>query len=82
MNGGGMSTNSFEVNDNKRRKLEREMKETKSRKRLVECKKEILLLDREDILRDLEIEKTRTENKVKDLKQELKELDRALEEYQ
>jgi|LGVE01.1.fsa_nt_gb hypothetical protein len=81
MNGAEMYTSSEESNDKKRRDLQEKLKETKSIEEMIECKKAILLLDREDILNDLENAKQKYANTTDTLNIELVELDEALKQY-
>ena len=75
---------SYEARDEKRKALKREMEETKLINILIECKKNLLLLDREEALEEVEEKKEKVLNLKKgisELEAELLEIDNALKQH-
>ena len=72
-----MYTNSASAREKERTALKKEMEETKSFKVAVECKRKLLLLDREEVLEEIEENNERVKNlkaKSRVLKDELIEI--------
>ena len=75
---------SYERRDEERKELKRQIEETKLVGDLIECKRKLLLLDREEVLEEMENKKEKIlnlEKDIKELKTELTEIDSAIKEH-
>ena len=79
MNGNGMIRGYGK--ERERKGLEKKILTSKSIKTVMESKRKLLLLDREEVLAELEDTKTRFNEITNSLNTELKEIDSALKEY-